>query len=152
MKTLSIQAELSNVYTNHCLRAACITALDQSGFEARHIMSVSGQKSEASIRSYSRNVSDTVRHEMSLALTHHMTGAPGTDTVESNQQMKITVSSSQEKTTVHPPHEDIFASDLNMDDILCHLDSVDTVAKQIPTIAEKHMYNFSNCNVTFHNS
>ena len=39
MRTLSTQAELSKIYTNHCLRATCITALDHSNIEeARHIM------------------------------------------------------------------------------------------------------------------
>ena len=59
MKVLSKAAGLSTIYTNHCLRATCITALAQHGFEARHIMAVSGQKSESSsIRFSSRNVSD----------------------------------------------------------------------------------------------
>ena len=49
MKTLSAKANLSKTYTNHCFRATCITLLDQKGFQARHIMSVSGHKSEASI-------------------------------------------------------------------------------------------------------
>lgn len=46
MKTISIKAELSQIYTNHCIRATCITALDDNGVEARHIMNVSGHKSE----------------------------------------------------------------------------------------------------------
>lgn len=70
MSKLSAEAGL-NVYTNHFLRA---TALDHSGFEARHIMAVSGQKSEASIRAYSRHISDQKMHDMSTALTSHMGG------------------------------------------------------------------------------
>jgi len=72
MKVLSVEANLSAIYTNHCLRATCITALDQAGFEARHIMTLSGQKSEASIRSCSRNVSDDMRRDMSLTLSTHV--------------------------------------------------------------------------------
>ena len=41
MKVISQQAELSTTYTNHSIRATTITILDRSGFEARHIMSVS---------------------------------------------------------------------------------------------------------------
>jgi len=67
MKSISTAAGLSNKFTNHYLRATCITALDQSGFEARHIMSVSGQKCESSIRAYSRNVAENVRRNMSLS-------------------------------------------------------------------------------------
>ena len=54
MKKISINAKLSTVYTNHCIRATAVTILDQSGVEARHIMAVSGHRSESSIRSYSR--------------------------------------------------------------------------------------------------
>ncbi|XP_061191067.1 uncharacterized protein LOC133198896 [Saccostrea echinata] len=64
MKTISMKAELSTLYTNHCIRATCITSLDQRGIEARHIMSVSGHKSETSIKSYSRCVSETKKQEM----------------------------------------------------------------------------------------
>ena len=53
MKKISLEAHTSKVYTNHCLRATSIHVLDASGFEARHIMSVSGHKSESSIKHYS---------------------------------------------------------------------------------------------------
>ena len=46
-----------------------------AGFEARQIMIVSCQKSEASFRSYSRYVSDGEMHEMSLVLKTHMAGS-----------------------------------------------------------------------------
>ena len=42
------------VLHNHSIRATAVTILDKSGFEARHIMAVSGHKNEASIRSYSK--------------------------------------------------------------------------------------------------
>ena len=45
-KVISQQAELSTTYTNHSIRATTITILDRSGFEARHMMSVSGQRNE----------------------------------------------------------------------------------------------------------
>ena len=54
MKRISIDAKLSMIYTNHCIRATSISVLDSSGFEARHIMSVSGHRQESSIRSYSK--------------------------------------------------------------------------------------------------
>ena len=76
MKTLSKAANLSTEYTNHCLRATCITALDQHGFEARHIMTVSGQKCEASIRAYSNNVTDAKKRDMSTTLSTHTALVP----------------------------------------------------------------------------
>lgn len=64
MKTISMKAELSTLYTNNCIRATCITSLDQRGIEARHILSVSEHKSETSIKSYSRCVSETKKQEI----------------------------------------------------------------------------------------
>ena len=68
MKTISVDAGLSQLYTNHYIRASCITVLDDGGVEARHIMNVSGHKSETSIKSYSRNVSESKKHEMCTVL------------------------------------------------------------------------------------
>ena len=66
MKILSAKANLSKlVQTNHCLRATCITLLDQKGLQARHIMSVSGHKSEASIQEYASIVREDHKYQMS---------------------------------------------------------------------------------------
>lgn len=59
MKTISMKAELSTLHTNYCIRDTCITSLDQRDKEARHIMFVSGHKSETSLKNYSRYVSET---------------------------------------------------------------------------------------------
>ena len=59
MKVISQQAEWSTTYTNHSIRATTITILDKSGFEARHIMSVSGHRNESSIKSYSKTDENT---------------------------------------------------------------------------------------------
>lgn len=56
------------LYTNHSIRATAVTILDKSGFEARHIMAVSGHKNEASIRSYSKTDICT-KKKMSETLT-----------------------------------------------------------------------------------
>ena len=58
MKVIS-QAELSTTYTNHSMRATTITILDRSGFQARHIMSVSGHRNESRIKSYSKTDENT---------------------------------------------------------------------------------------------
>ena len=54
MKLLSNEAKLSVEYTNHSIRATTITILDRNGYEARHIMSVSGHRSESSLKSYTK--------------------------------------------------------------------------------------------------
>ena len=68
MKNISQEAGLSRCYTNHSIRATAVTILDNSGFEARHIMAVSGHRNEASIRSYSKTDISTKR-KMSETLT-----------------------------------------------------------------------------------
>lgn len=67
MKSISIGAELSQVYTNHSVRASAITLLSNANVPDRHIMFVSGHSNEQSIAHYSsrptvsqlENVSDT---------------------------------------------------------------------------------------------
>ena len=58
MRSISKELKLSQKYTNHCIRATAVSLLDECNFEARHIMRVSGHKSESSIRSYSRRLSE----------------------------------------------------------------------------------------------
>ena len=67
MKKISEDASLSESYTNHCIRATCITILDQNNTEARHILSVTGHSSASSLRSYAKT-STTKRQEMSSLL------------------------------------------------------------------------------------
>lgn len=72
MKTLSIEARLSRTYTNHCLRATSITILNECN-EARHVMTVSGHKSESSLRHYAKT-SEEKRQEMALTIAKAVTG------------------------------------------------------------------------------
>jgi hypothetical protein len=44
MPRISRQAGLSNIYTNHSIRATSITIMDEAGMEARHIMRITGHK------------------------------------------------------------------------------------------------------------
>lgn len=68
MKTISKQSNLSRQLTNHSIRATSITVLDLSKFSDRDIMSISGHKSETSIKNYIGKVSTNRRYEMSSAL------------------------------------------------------------------------------------
>ena len=52
MKELSKAANLSQVYTNHCIRATAITLWSDAGLSNRHIMSLSGHRNENSLISY----------------------------------------------------------------------------------------------------
>ena len=71
MKQISENAGCSRRYTNHSLRATTCTLLDEAGFPNRHIMSVTGHRSESSLKHYSRT-SDKKKKLMSSALALQM--------------------------------------------------------------------------------
>ena len=58
MSSISKELKLSQKYTDHCIRAMAVSLLDECNIDACHIMRVSGHKSESSIRSYSRRLSE----------------------------------------------------------------------------------------------
>jgi hypothetical protein len=70
MAAISKDAGLSAIYTNHCIRATCITLLDESGYEGRHIIGISKHKSETSLKHYATHLSESKKHEMSNALVN----------------------------------------------------------------------------------
>ena len=76
MSTLSKKAGLSRSYTNHCLRATCITILDSRGFTSREICQASGHANEASIASYTGSVSDNRKQNISDALSNTLGKGP----------------------------------------------------------------------------
>ena len=88
MKKISKEADLSKIYSNHSIRATAVTILDKSGFEARHIMSVSGHRSESSIRSYSKT-DEATKKRISETLTSATTSHTSSPLVE-DQQMEPT--------------------------------------------------------------
>ena len=88
MKKISKEADLSKIYSNHSTRATAVTILDKSGFEARHIMSASGHRSESSIRSYSKT-DEATKKRISETLTSATTSHTSSPLVE-DQQMEPT--------------------------------------------------------------
>ena len=72
VKKLSIEAKLSWVYMNYSIRTTTITILDESGYEAQHIMAVSSHRNESSIRSYSSQTSLTTKRKMSEILSESL--------------------------------------------------------------------------------
>ncbi|VDI44001.1 Hypothetical predicted protein, partial [Mytilus galloprovincialis] len=93
MKNLSKSAKLSREYTNHCIRSTCITLLDYSGFQSRHIKTISGHRNEASLSSYCYDTSDKQKKSMSDALSKCTYG-----TLQQTESRSVTISLSQEKT------------------------------------------------------
>jgi hypothetical protein len=65
MKTISEEARLSKIYTNHCVRATAITLWSNAGISNRHIMAISGHRSEQSLESYNSRPSTSQLHSCS---------------------------------------------------------------------------------------
>ena len=106
MRNLSENAKLSKIYTNHCIRKTCIVTLDNSGFEARHIIAVSSHKSETTIKEYSEKCPDSKREEMYDALTKQI------------MPTKATPSSENQRFSDQIPTFNILDTDPNDDEIL----------------------------------
>ena len=66
---LSIKYVLSQRYTNHSLRVTGLQALEDANIEGRHIIRVSGHKSEDSIKHYARNLSAARKRNISAILS-----------------------------------------------------------------------------------
>lgn len=77
MPTLVKEAGLTNKsLTNHCILSTCITVLDQGGYEARHIMAISGHKKEESIKSYASKTSSSTKRAISETLSEAIAPSP----------------------------------------------------------------------------
>ena len=57
MKELSKAGNLSQFYTNHCIRSTVITLWLNAGLPNRHIMTLSGHSNENSLKSYNASPS-----------------------------------------------------------------------------------------------
>ncbi|XP_062595701.1 uncharacterized protein LOC134257069 [Saccostrea cucullata] len=76
MSRVSEDYTLSKRYTNYCVRATSITVLDHKGVEARHIIGVSGHKSETYIKLYSSHLSEDKKRQMSDILSDNVPPPP----------------------------------------------------------------------------
>ena len=87
MPKLSEKAGLSLCYTNHSLRATSVNILDNVGnFTSRHIMTVTGHKSEASLKTYSGYTGESIKRKMSDTLSDSLRA------LTENKQQKSTCS------------------------------------------------------------
>lgn len=69
MADICKSSSTSGMYTAHSLRATAIQAMNDQGFEARHIMYMSGHRNESSIKSYCRNPSISQKKQLSTTLS-----------------------------------------------------------------------------------
>ena len=73
MKHLMKDVKLSNPeYTNHSIRATVITSLSDSGYEARHIIAVTGHRSESTVKQYAKKCPENKKREMSASLANKL--------------------------------------------------------------------------------
>ena len=72
MRTISKEAELSMTYTNHSIRETMIIKLDESRFKAHHIQAVAGQKSENTIKCYSKKCPDIKKRKTNVKCTSEL--------------------------------------------------------------------------------
>jgi len=72
MTNISKWRKLSKIYSNHSKRATSITIMDECGIASRHIMKVSGHKSETFLKSYTQNISVTKKKEISATLSRSL--------------------------------------------------------------------------------
>jgi hypothetical protein len=99
MQRINKDADLSQVYSNHCVRAICIALLDESGYEGRHIMTISKHKSESSLKHYVSKAREKKKREMSNALAeqvlpqedpeHNVDTSPSTETAVESKSSEI---------------------------------------------------------------
>ncbi|XP_031561324.1 uncharacterized protein LOC116297270 [Actinia tenebrosa] len=82
MKDLSRAANLSQIYTNHCVRATAITLWSNAGLSNRHIMSLSGHRNENSLRSYNARPSS-----QQLQLCSNVLSSALNSSIASNQNI-----------------------------------------------------------------
>ena len=65
MPEISRMADLSQVYTIHSIRATTVHGLDTAHIPSRHIMTVIGNKSESSLKTYSGKTDNSTKRPMS---------------------------------------------------------------------------------------
>ena len=99
MPDVSRNSGCSRKYTAYCLRSTAIQALNDDGFEIRHIMYMSGHRNEASVRSYARECSTEQKHRLSSALTKVSRPSLPETTVGNDE----TLSSAESQSPAFPP-------------------------------------------------
>ncbi|XP_071138463.1 uncharacterized protein KIAA1958-like [Mytilus edulis] len=157
MKNISESANLCKSYTNHCVRATCITVLSDSGFEARHIVTISGHRNEQSVQNYVRDASTAQKRDMSASISSY-TAANSTANLDQNnniENINNSVFDVNESDLTEDQCDDIFESIQQGEAELHPLSDLTNINPPAQTTKctgmNKHPIVFNNCNVTIHN-
>ncbi|XP_048764458.2 uncharacterized protein LOC125672286 [Ostrea edulis] len=166
MQRISKDAGLSFIYSNHCIRATCITMLDESGYESRHIIGISKHRSETSLKHYDTKLSDAKKRDMSDALAGKFTssfkipesasGKQGEAITNVQRQVMRQIQNDSPSVVVHSntvgvqeASDVVDVDDLELAAILDNPDLFGTVQNIAqPNSAVKSVFSFHGCNVT----
>lgn len=109
MKTISREARLSKVYTNHCIRVSLVTWLKENDVPNDQIKAVTNQKSDASIERYNKRMNTAQKRKISEKITEGLRGTTANSCTdfrfETNTSFshQISISSTREETTLTNP-------------------------------------------------
>jgi archaellum component FlaC len=76
-------------YTNHSFRATAVYILDDAEFAGRHIMSITGHKSESSLKTYTGYTSDRALRDMSNTISSNLRETSTTENKENDLKSEI---------------------------------------------------------------
>ena len=85
MENISSKAELSERYTNHCIRASTITALYQRGVDAKQICAITKHKDERSLSHYISQTTSEQKRQCSRLLQEAFYGHSPTQTSQDSR-------------------------------------------------------------------
>lgn len=112
MKNISEAASLSKTYTNHSIRATAITLWSNAGIPNRHIMAISGHRSEQSLAHYNTRPSSSQLRSCSEVLSRSL--VPGSSesstTAVCREIQNNSVVVAQEKTTTASSLSSVFSN------------------------------------------
>ena len=109
MPTLSRKAGLSQVYTNHCVRASTVTALHKAGIEGRRICQVTKHKNESSLAHYVSGSSSAQKRECSEILSGPLIGGQPRSTCTLVRHQNSTTTTSAATNSVHQGMSPLFS-------------------------------------------
>ena len=149
MPTISKSAGLSKRYTNHSLRSTTVHILDSNQFAGRHITSITGHKSETSLKTYTGYTAPNIKRKMSDTIT---------DSLRPEKQLKIVSDSKNKENNIDISNSelvplsnsqfdnlvsDLCNDDSDFDDILKTFDTIKMINVNIPPSTAGQLPNLS---------
>ena len=95
MKNISSAAKLSQIYTNHCVRATSITLWSNAGLPNRHIMAISGHRNEQSLQHYNHRPSTSQLKLCSDVLSKALGSSPTKSTTQKSNDVLFQLQAAQ---------------------------------------------------------